>query len=315
VVANGQDDKQGFDALSGNYLAGQIGAPILLTENGTLPAETATAVCATLKASGSAHPTVYVLGGTDSVSAAVAAKLAKPCTPALSGVSVVRIAGADRYATSAMIATHDFGPAGSAYPNAIGSFALGGTAPLRTAILASGETYADALAAGPISAQFHLPVLLTGSGALASPVAAAIKDLGIKQVIVLGGPDRVSTQARAALTALGIRIVTVAGADRAETTANLYALARKPIADGGMGQSGDTVALANGWAGFPDALAAGPYLGRNGYPLLLTQATTLPAVDRTFLTNQAAGLESVFALGREDRISDVVVNQAFTDIG
>lgn len=215
-----------------------------------------------------------------------------------------------------MIARHVFGAAGTKYPNPVGSFALGGAAPLPTAILASGETNADALSAGSVSAQFHLPVLLTGPGALSAPAAAAIMELGVQQVIVLGGTDRVSAQARAALTAMGVvRVVSIAGTDRASTAANLYTLARKTVGDGGMGQAGTTVALANGWTGFADALTAGPYLGQNGYTLLLAQATTLPKADRTFLAAQAGSLDGVLSLGLGDRISESVLNQAFADIG
>lgn len=79
--------------------------------------------------------------------------------------------------------------------------------------------------------------------------------------------------------------------------------------------AGAAVALANGWTGYADALTAGPYLGSNGFPLLLTQATTLPAADSTFLTAQAGSLDSVLALGLQNRISDADLGQAFTAIG
>ncbi|MEO7127156.1 MAG: cell wall-binding repeat-containing protein, partial [Nakamurella sp.] len=226
VIANGENYKQGFDALAANYLAGQVGASILLTQGGRLPPETLAAVCSVLKGSTAASKTIYILGGTDSVSPAVATALSKPCTPVLGNVRVVRIGGADRYATAAMIATGAFGASGNDYPRGIGVFALGGEKPLRTAIVASGEANADALSAGGIAAQFHLPMLLTAAGSLPDATAKAITTLKIEQVIVLGGPDRVSQKVKGQLTALGVRnIVTIAGQDRFETSALLGTLA------------------------------------------------------------------------------------------
>lgn len=298
IVANGEDHKQGFDALAANHLAGRADAPIVLTRAGVLPAESLAAICSVLRGSTAATRTIYILGAADTVSASVAAQLQRPCSPALGNVKVVRIGGSDRYETAALIATRDAGPGGDVR-------ATGGASP-RTVFLASGVVNADALAAGAVSAQFGIPVLLTGPDRLPEVTAAALKTLRTERVVVLGGVDRVSAAVKAQLRALGVgQVMTIAGEDRFETSALIAAWAHLPLASGGLGHAGSLIGLANGVTGFADALAAGPLLGRKGGMLLLTAPATLPESLRRFL----AGLSerSLLALGGPTTVADSVI--------
>src|SRR5690606_21748093 len=103
VLANGENSKGGFDALSANFLAGQAGAPILLTQATALPRESAQALRAVLD--GSPKATIYVMGKADSVSDAVVAQATAIAKEAVSGdVTVQRVGGDNRYATSALAA-------------------------------------------------------------------------------------------------------------------------------------------------------------------------------------------------------------------
>ena len=144
VIANGAEAKQGADALSANYLAGNVAAPILLTQATVVSPHTVAAVKKIL--TGASGATIYLMGGTDSVSDAVADQIKGAAASVASGiVRVVRVAQADRYATSALAATNSTGP----ISNAI-RLTPTGTAH-KTAILASGQVNADALAAGALS--------------------------------------------------------------------------------------------------------------------------------------------------------------------
>lgn len=292
VLANGEDRKGGFDALSANYLAGRVHAPILLTAVGTLPRETAQALRSV--ASGAGAVTLYVMGKSDSVSDAVAGEAQAILASGASGaVTIKRIAGGNRFATSVDAAS--VGTVGSA------SFAKGSPS-YKTAILASGLVGADALAAGPLSFSSGFPVLLTGAGAtLPAEVAAFISSQKIRQIFVIGGNDRVTTGQLAQLRALGVSVVKrIAGANRFATSADLYTFAVRPSttaasAGGGLGWgTGATAYLANGVTGFPDALAVGPLAGSNRAVLATTAATRLdPAVSA--LTARAT---TVVALGQ-----------------
>lgn len=89
---------------------------------------------------------MYVMGADDSVSAAVAAEVRAAAQTVASGSArPVRIAGANRYQTSA---------AAAEYPGPISNtIRLDSPASAeKTALLASGQVNADALAAGPLAA-------------------------------------------------------------------------------------------------------------------------------------------------------------------
>lgn len=88
----------------------------------------------------------------------------------------------DRYGTAARAAL-------DAFPD--------GTA---VAVLASGQDFADALAAAPLAAAYDAPILLTAPGSLPQVTRAALVELGVADVLVMGGPAAVSLQVTNALS-------------------------------------------------------------------------------------------------------------------
>lgn len=306
IVANGTDSKQGMDALAANYLAGQVHAPILLTGTNGVSAQTVAAVKSTL--ADSAHPIVYVMGGTDSVSESVVSTISSAATAAAAGpVRIVRIAGADRYATSAAVA---------AVGKTAGSVRLASGKPARvTAILVSGQVNADALAAGPIANAWHLPVLLTTRDQLPGSVAQEIRRGAITQLLVLGGTDRVSQAVLDQAAAAGVAAVErIAGEDRFATAAELYTRVGDTMTDTSGNHygaaAGGTVFVANGVTGFPDALSIGPLAARSGAVLLTASADELSPAARSFITDHAGRLDHVTALGRSVTLSAAVLAAA-----
>lgn len=301
VLANGENGKQGIDALAANYLAGVHDAPILLTRAAVLPPETAAGL--TAATSGAAGPiTVYVMGKTDSVSVSVRSAAVSALKAAGHGVvNVVEIAGKNRYATSAAAAVLD-GPA------AVGAVRLGAAAAAQpTAFLASGLVNADALAAGAVAYGSKLPVLLTSGTALDATVKTAITALGITQVVILGGKDRISAAVESALGALGVTsVLRIAGANRYATAARIAELNWTD-----WGVTGSKALIANGVSGWPDALSAGPLAGRNGYPMLTVSGTSLAAEAQTFLAAHRAGITAgVVGLGQPATVADAVLAAA-----
>jgi len=150
------------DALSFAAVAAARGIPILLTEPGALPADTADALAAI-----GARRTL-VLGGTAAVGDAVAAALPAP----------TRVDGADRYATSVAIA----------------QLARDRGAELGSLYVATGANWPDALAAGPLAATTGGPLLLLdgeggGSGDSAAATRAMVADAfpEIHRLVALGG--------------------------------------------------------------------------------------------------------------------------------
>ncbi|GAA4286912.1 hypothetical protein GCM10022262_12710 [Georgenia daeguensis] len=169
-VANGQTS---VDALSAAPVAGMQGAPVLLTQAGTLPG----AVAQELKRL--APRRIVVLGGIGAVSSGVERQLASYAG------SVSRWSGADRYAVSAAVSK--------------GTFSAG--APV--VYVANGLTSVDALSAAPVAGMNGAPVLLTQPGALPTSVLAELRRLDPGRVVVLGGTGAVGTSVESQLARLG----------------------------------------------------------------------------------------------------------------
>lgn len=287
------------DALAGAYAARLNSAPMLLTRTDSIPQTTTDAI----NASGATK--IILLGGTQAISTAVETSFRS------GGKTVERISGATRFDTAAAIATA--GPA-----DQIGNV---GTPPVRTALLATGLNFPDALAGSPLAYASRLPILLTTPTALSPQARAALSTLAIKQVMILGGPAAVSETVAAELTAAGYTVSRQGGADRAETSVK--------ITDFGI-QNGiftnRRVGLARGDL-FPDALAYGPLGGkdratiapaalravdpnatRNGV-ILSNSPTDLGNAARAWCTANAPTLTIVEALGGEAAMSQATVQQ------
>lgn len=152
------------DALSAAAAAGALGGPVLLTHPAFLPQSVA-AELARLK-----PMRVIVVGGESAVGPVVSA-----AAQSASGRAPERIAGVDRYATSAAISTLLPSPANAAY-------------------LANGETFADAVSGAVAAAVNSAPLLLTQQSALPAASGAALIAARTVSVVVLGGPGAVSAE-------------------------------------------------------------------------------------------------------------------------
>jgi putative cell wall-binding protein len=279
------------DALSAADLAGSMGAPLLLTPTAALAPETVAAL-ATLRV----H-TVFVVGGPAAVSAAVIAQLT-----GLGYTVPAAIAGADRYATAAAVASASvtFAPIGT----------IGGK---KTAIVVSGTNFPDALSLGSSSYVGHLPILLTDPNTLSAATSAEITSLGVTNVIIGGGTAAVSAAVETSLKALAGGALTttrLAGVDRFDTSAKVAAFAVSPVISGGLGMSvagtgpaGVGIILASG-LNFPDALVGAEF----GVPILLSDP--VPTSVCTQITAMAPA--NVTALGGLTAVDAATLTAAAT---
>ncbi len=159
------------DALAAGGVAAALGAPVLLTRPDRLPAETV-AELRRLR-----PERVIVVGGPAVVSSTVASAVA-----AL-GLSVERVAGADRFATAAAVARRFL-------PDA------------PTILAGSGLGFADALAAIPLAGRLGAPILLVWPDSIAWPesVPRATRDevrrRAPSSIVILGGPAAVAELVR-----------------------------------------------------------------------------------------------------------------------
>ncbi|MYA25413.1 MAG: cell wall-binding repeat-containing protein [Acidimicrobiales bacterium] len=288
------------DAISVAGLAGFLDAPVLLTPSDSLNGSVADFI------EDYGVQTVHVLGGpaavADSVVEAIEGLANKP--------TVSRIAGDDRYATAAAVASRLGGAAAW----------CGGTD--AAAILANGGdvSLAYAMAISPIANRLQLPLLLTAADELPSATEDFITDEDIEHVVIVGGESSVSDDVSAALTTAGVNTVTrISGDTPAAVSAELATLAGKGCkADLGL-VSSDTVALV-AESGLPDGVAASPVLAssyKNGdlVPLLIV-GDTLPASVSDYLAatpaldgNNKLHL-NIVAIGGTAAVSEKVMQDA-----
>lgn len=154
------------DALSGVAIAAPD-APILLSARDAVPQPTLDEL------GGAQVIEIVALGGSSVLSGGVIQSLGDHAA------GVTRIAGADRFETSARIAS--------------------GIAPGGTVFVATGATFPDALAGGSIAAQIGGPVLLTARDVLPEPVRAELERLAPARIVILGGASAVGPAVEAEL--------------------------------------------------------------------------------------------------------------------
>jgi putative cell wall-binding protein len=263
-VASGLDFP---DALAGAAAAGAQGSPVLLTSPRSLPTATQQALTYLKPAK------IVVLGGTTSVSDSVLAALRSLTTG-----TVTRIGGANRFDTAAKVSA---------------SVAKRGVA---VAYVASGGSFADALAGAALAGSQKAPVLLTSARSLPTVTVTELKRLTPGRIVVLGGEGVVSAGVATQLKALTAGSVTrLAGTDR-------YATAAAVAAAFGSARS---AYVANGQS-FPDALAGAALAAKQGAPVLLATSGSVPSATRNALNGMNP--TQIVALGGTGPLSDMVAS-------
>jgi putative cell wall-binding protein len=225
------------DALSGSAAAGAGGGPILLALKDSIPSVVE-------KELTRLHPnTMIVLGGTESISTQVELSLERFAT------NIVRYSGADRYEVSAATAARTF---------------IGLT---KTAYVASGAGFADALSASAAAGDAGAPVLLVEKDRVPLTVLEALRNLqGLERIVVLGGKSSIGDSVVAELAEIA-RTNRIAGADRFEVSAAASA--------DEFCRDRSTVYVASGTV-FPDALSGSAAAIHHGSPVLLVTKDAIP---------------------------------------
>jgi putative cell wall-binding protein len=206
-------------------------------------------------------------------------------TPAAAQRGVARVSGSDRITTAVAVAE----ASGAA----------------DTALLATARNYPDALAAAALARRVDAPLLLTEPGALPAPVADALPRLGVREVVILGGPGAVSDAVEARLRDEGYRTRRAHGPSRYATAA---AVARLAAPDGAAEVAlalGEHVDPDDAW---PDAVAAASLAAvAEPVPVLLTRGEALPAETEHALRDLRA--RTVVVVGGEGSIGDAVTRR------
>lgn len=220
------------DSLTASPLAKKLNAPILLTSKNELE-EPVKAELRRLNATN-----IIIVGGVNSISTKVEKSLRQY------DKDIERIAGRSRYETSAAIAER-----------------LLKLSKKQTAIIASGENFADALTAGAYAAKQEYPILLVQKTTVDTQITKVLNKY-INKTIIAGGVNSVSEKVKKDLPKNTERI---AGRSRYDTAAQIAERLFKS----------EKAFVASGEV-FADALVVSPVAGRLSSPILLINRQETP---------------------------------------
>jgi hypothetical protein len=271
------------DALSAAGLGGAARCPVLLVAGDRARAD----VVAEIKrlTRGRSSFTLYVMGGT----AAVSAKMESSLRAQLSGETVVRFAGRDRYETARLVAAR--------------VRALAGAAP--KALLVTGAEFTDGLIVGPAAYAAKAPILLSRATSDAELVKT-LKALQVRTLVLCGTTARIPASVEGALRAAVPGLAVVRAADEADAYARAAEAAAYFTAPAnGFGLSWAGAGIATGER-FPDGLAAGCVEGAKRTPLMLTRTFSLPAPTAAALAANKATIAQVRYYGGDAAVSPAV---------
>ncbi len=201
-------------------------------------------------------------------------------------VKVIRLAGADRFATSAAVWSDP-----TEYPDGMGG----------TVYVANGLSFPDALGAGPAAARSGSPLMLVQKDSIPAAVLTQLERLAPQKIVMVGGPAVLSESLKTQLQALSVDPVErIAGADRYETSRELITAAYDST------QPTSVLLVATG-ANYPDALSAGPASATQfNSPVLLVPGTasTLDSATSDFIDSLNPG--SILIVGGTSAVSSAI---------
>lgn len=282
VVAGGED---AAGALAGSVLAAANGTSLLLTPATTLSPETRSEIgrLGRSRRVAGERLTVYLIGPTATVSSAVESSLRS--LPEVG--AVIRLAGANPAATASRVAAELKATAGTG----------------DTAFVVNSAAWADAIGAAPVAATAGAPMLFTDAQRLPTSTKSALSSLGIRRVIVVGGPVSVSPAVESQIASLtGTPPLRLGGSSRYDTA--------RLVAQHGVdayGMDPRTVVVASGEV-FPDALSAASITWWTGGPVLLTGKSSLSSEIAGFTAVNGPLVMPSYVVGGPATVSDSVLN-------
>lgn len=255
------------DALPGGRLAEERRGPVLMTDSRNLEGATEAELIRVLPKGRN----VYVLGGEQALSASVAERVGAI------GYNMIRLAGADRYATAVVIARDGLGSSHQAVIEADGLTSFG-----------------DALCAGAAAASKGMALLLT----------SGIQQPEVNSTFIAANPQLPRYAVGVAAATADPAASSLAGADEFE---DCVLVARRfypaNVSNLGLARVDD----------FADALGASYFMARKG-PVVLTQSTSLPAKTAAYISSTRTGNAgvSLTIFGGTAAISSAISNRAAT---
>lgn len=172
----------------------------------------------------------------------------------------------------------------------------------KTAIIASGDNFADALSGGPLASISEAPLLLVNNNSSnIDLVKTELDRLDVEKIYILGGKNSLTNSTEDKLSIKKndkdrLEVIRLEGKDRFETSMNIFKEVTR------QSGSSEYPILVNGYT-FADALSAGPLAANRNKGIVLTNGKTAPAgIDKNESKNIVIGgtssMDSSFKGGR-----------------
>ncbi len=190
-----------------------------------------------------------------------------------------RIYGSDRYSTSVKISR------------------TSGSATGGTVYIATGQNYPDALSAAAAAGAKDAPLLLVKGSSIPSTIAAELKRLKPKKIVIVGGKGVVTSGVAKQLGSYG-SVSRISGIDRYETSRDAALTFGKA----------STAFIATG-RNFPDALSAGAAAGSVDAPVILVDGMRKPLTSETKSVLTKLGVKNVVIAGGTGVVSTTIEKQ------
>lgn len=176
------------------------------------------------------------------------------------------------------------------------------------AVVATGESFPDALSASALAGSYGCPVILTSSGQLSNQAKEALKSLGVTKVQLMGGASALSDALEAEVRSMDIETTRVAGTTRAQTSVKAMEASRTANA------RSNTVIVVSGTS-FADALSIGPWSYASSSPIILTDGDGTLSDEAIEAIHADAGISNVLIVGGQGVVRDFVREQLGPDYG
>lgn len=157
-------------------------------------------------------------------------------------------------------------------------------------VIATRDTYWDALSASALAGLYGCPILLTTGSALSSQTKSEIQRLGAKTAYVIGGPIAIASGVDGQIKAAGCpNVVRVYGQDQQGTARKI---AQQLIKAGHT----DTCIVATSWK-FQDALSVSPYAYAAKAPIFLCETGSNTLSEESLAIIRSAGFKKALIVG------------------
>lgn len=174
------------------------------------------------------------------------------------------------------------------------------------AVVATGESFPDALAANALAGARDCPVVLTESNHLTLMAWETLVDRGVKHVYIIGGTSAVSNETQTAIELLGMSTTRIAGTDRLSTSVAAFNEVRAVGKE--KGELSDTLIIATGY-NFADTLSIGSWSWRTRSPIFLTKSDGTLTDDEVSAIKGDSKFKRVVIVGGSKAVSPEVEDQ------